>query len=60
LRAEHLRQPPVVAAAYAITVRAQVAILTTFAAQIKATEEQLEAQGDGRAGRGAFWPAPGH
>ena len=43
LRAEHLRQPAVVAAAYAITVRAQVAILTTFTAQIRATEEQVEA-----------------
>jgi transposase len=43
LRAEHLRQPAVVAAAYAITVRAQAAILTTLTAQIKATEEQVEA-----------------
>jgi hypothetical protein len=43
LRAEHLRQPAVVAAAYAVTVRSQAAILTTLTAQIKATQEQVEA-----------------
>jgi transposase len=42
LRAEHLGQPPLVTAAYAATVRAQVAILTTLNAQIKAMKEQVE------------------
>ncbi len=50
LRAQQLAQPPVVAGAYAVTVRAQAAILTTFNTQITL---------DGRAGGGAFWPAPG-
>jgi transposase len=43
LRAEHLGQPAVVVAAYAATVRAQVAILTTLGAEIKIMEEQVEA-----------------
>jgi transposase len=43
LRAEHLGQPPVVAAAYAVTVRAQVAILSVLNTQIAQTEEQVEA-----------------
>jgi transposase len=41
LRAPQLGQPPVVAGAYAVTVRAQVAILTTFNAQIELMEEQV-------------------
>jgi transposase len=43
LRAEHLGQPAVLTAAYAATVRAQVAILSTLGAQIKTMEEQVEA-----------------
>jgi transposase len=43
LRAEHLGQPAVVTAAYAATVRAQVAILTTLNTEIKTMEEQVEA-----------------
>ena len=43
LRAEHLGQPAVVVAAYAATVRAQVAILTTLNAEITTMEEQVEA-----------------
>lgn len=43
LRAQQLGQPPVVTAAYAATVRAQVAILTTLHTQIKAMQEQVEA-----------------
>jgi transposase len=43
LRGEQLGQPPVVAAAYAATVRAQVAILTVLNTQIKVMEEQVEA-----------------
>jgi transposase len=43
LRAEHLGQPPVVAAAYAVTVRAQTAILTVLNTQITELEEQVEA-----------------
>jgi transposase len=43
LRAEHLSQPAVVTAAYAATVRAQVAILTVLNAEIKTIEKQVEA-----------------
>jgi transposase len=43
LRAEHLGQPAVVAAAYAVTVRAQVAILSVLNTQIDEMEEQVEA-----------------
>jgi transposase len=43
LRAEHLGQPAVVSAAYAATVRAQVAILTTLNTEINTMEEQVEA-----------------
>jgi transposase len=43
LRSRQLGQPPAVTGAYAATVRAQVAILTTLNAQIKAMEEQVEA-----------------
>ena len=43
LRAEHLGQPAVVAGAYAVTVRAQVAILATFNSQIATMKEQVEA-----------------
>ena len=42
-RAEHLDQPPVAAAAYAVTVRAQAAILTVLNTQIAEMEEQVEA-----------------
>jgi transposase len=43
LRTDQLGQPPVVAAAYAATVRAQTAILTVLNTEIKALEEQVEA-----------------
>jgi len=43
LRGEQLGQPPVVAAVYAATVRAQAAIRTVLNTQIKAMEEQVEA-----------------
>jgi transposase len=43
LRGEYLVQPSVVSSAYAITVRAQVAILTTLNTEIKTMEEQVEA-----------------
>jgi transposase len=43
LRADHLSQHPAVAAAYAVTVRAQVAILTVLNTQIVEMEEQVEA-----------------
>jgi transposase len=43
LRIEQLRQPDPVAAAYAATVRAQVAILRALHSQVKALEEQVEA-----------------
>jgi transposase len=43
LRAEQLRQPGAVTAAYAATVRAQVAILTVLNTQIKTMDEQVKA-----------------
>lgn len=43
LCAPHLGQPAVVAAAYAATVRAQVAILAVLNTQVDAMEEQVEA-----------------
>jgi transposase len=43
LRAPQLAQPSVVAGAYAVTVRSQAAILTTFNTQIKLMEEQVGA-----------------
>ena len=43
LRTPQLRQPDIVTAAYAAQVRAQVAILVTLNAQVKAMEEQVEA-----------------
>ena len=43
LRTEHLGQPPVVAAAYAVTVRAQVAVLTVLHTQITELDKQVEA-----------------
>jgi len=43
LRAEHLTQPTAVATAYAATVRAQVAMLTTLGAEINTMEEQVAA-----------------
>jgi transposase len=43
LQAEYLGQPAIINVAYAATVRAQVAILTVFNAEIKTMEEQVEA-----------------
>jgi hypothetical protein len=43
LRTKHLSQPAVVAGAYAATVRAQVAILTTLNAEIATMQGQVEA-----------------
>jgi transposase len=42
LRTPHLGQPPVVAAAYAVTVRAQAAILSLLNTQIAEMEKQVE------------------
>ena len=41
LRAEQLTQPPVVAAAYAATVRSQVAVLTTLNAEVDTMEGEV-------------------
>jgi transposase len=43
LRAEHLGQPAVVTAAYAVSVRALVAVLGTLNEQVKALQGQVEA-----------------
>jgi transposase len=43
LRAQHLGTPELVSTAYAATVRAQVAILTTLTAEIKTLDKQVEA-----------------
>jgi transposase len=43
LRTDHLGQPPVVARAYAASVRAQAAILTVLNTQVDALEEQVDA-----------------
>jgi transposase len=43
LRAEHLRQPAVVTAAYAVSTRALVALLVTLNEQVKALQGQVEA-----------------
>jgi transposase len=43
LRGEHLGQPAVVAAAYAVSVRALVALLVTLNEQVKALQGQVEA-----------------
>ena len=43
LRTQQLGQPPIVAGAYAATVRAQVAILTVLNTEITTMEEQVEA-----------------
>jgi transposase len=43
LRAEHLGQPAVVAAAYAATTRAAVAVLATLREQVKTLQGQIEA-----------------
>ncbi len=43
LRAEHLTQPPLIAAAYGSTVRALAALITTSNEQIAALEVQVEA-----------------
>jgi transposase len=44
LGTEQLGQPTVIAAAYAVSVRAQVAVLTTLNTEIKAMEEAVEKQ----------------
>jgi transposase len=43
LQADYLGQPAIINVAYAATVRAQVAILTVFNAEIKTMEDQVEA-----------------
>jgi transposase len=43
LRAEHLGQPAVITAAYAVTVRALAALLVTLNEQVKALQGQVEA-----------------
>ena len=42
LRAEHLTQPPAVAAAYAATVRSLVSVITAFNTEITAMEQQVQ------------------
>jgi transposase len=42
LRTKHLTQPPAVAAAYAVTVRSLVAVISTLNTQITTMEEQAE------------------
>jgi transposase len=49
LGTEHLAQPSVVVAAYAVTVQATVAVIGTLNTQIETLETQV----------GAHWPAPG-
>jgi hypothetical protein len=43
LRSAQLGQPPAVTAAYAVTVRSQVAVITTLNEQVKALQGQMEA-----------------
>ena len=43
LRSEQLAQPPAVAAAYAVTVRSLIAVITTLNEQVKVLEEQVRA-----------------
>jgi transposase len=43
LRCEHLGQPPVVTAAYAVSVRALIALLVTLNEQVKTLQGQVEA-----------------
>ena len=43
LRGEHLTQPPTITAAYAATVRSQVAVLTTLSAEIATMQGEVEA-----------------
>jgi transposase len=43
LRTDQLSQPPVVAAAYAATVRSLVGVIAAFNAEVEAMEEQVEA-----------------
>jgi transposase len=43
LRSEQLAQPPAIAAAYAVTVRALIALITTLNEQVKVLEEQVGA-----------------
>ena len=50
LRTEQLTQPPAVAAAYAATVRSQVAVLTVLNTEIDTMEGEVSR---------TFWPAPG-
>ena len=59
LRTEHLGQPDTVTAAYAATVRAQVAILATLGAEIKAMQEQVEAHFGGHPDVEIYLSQPG-
>ncbi len=43
LHTEHLTQPPAVAAAYAVTVRSLVSVITAFNTEIAAVQEQVQA-----------------
>jgi transposase len=43
LRSEQLGQPPAVAAAYAVTARSLIAVITTLNEQVKVLEEQVKA-----------------
>jgi transposase len=59
LRAEHLGQPPIVAAAYAVTVLAQVAILSVLNTQVAELEEQVEANFSKHADAHIYLSQPG-
>ena len=50
LRSEQLGQPPAVTAAYAVTARSLIAVITTLNEQVTVLR---------RAGEGTFWPTPG-
>src|SRR6266545_737805 len=60
LRAEYLGQPQAVAAAYAATVRAQVAILTVLNQQITTMGEQVDAHFSKHPDAKVYLSQPGH
>ena len=58
LRSEQLAQPPAVAAAYAVTVRALIAVITTLNEQVKVLEEQVGAHFAGTRTLRSTCPSP--
>ena len=59
LRGDQLGQPPLVAAAYAATVRAQAAILTVLHTQITVLEQQVQAHFGEHPDAGVYLSQPG-